>query len=150
MRRFDRLAAVASAVGEPLGHSAWHEVTQAEVSAFADVTGDHYWIHTDEARAAAGPFGSTIAHGMLTLSLVPRLAAEVYAIDGLQLKLNYGLNKVRFPATTPVGSRIRAHVEIVAVVPGPKGTQVTTRVVVEREGSARPVCVADLVVLCVE
>lgn len=150
MRRFEGLAAVEAAIGEPLGSSPWHEVTQGEISMFADATHDHYWIHTDPQRAADGPFGATVAHGLLTLSLVPLFISEVYAVDGLQLMLNYGFNKVRFPAPTPVGSRVRGQVEIASVVPGPKGSQVMTSVVVEREGSDRPVCVAELIVLCVE
>ena len=150
MRRFNGLAEAEAAIGEPLGHSAWHEITQEEISMFAEATHDHYWIHTDPEKAAAGPFGATIAHGFLTMSHVPAFIAEVYVIDGLQLILNYGLNKVRFPAPTPVNSRIRGAVEIAAVERGAKGTQVVTTVVVEREGSDRPVCVAEMVVMCFE
>lgn len=150
MRRFQGLADVEAAIGQPLGHSPWHEVTQAEITMFADATHDHYWIHTDPQRAAEGPFGSTIAHGFLTLSHVPVFIQEVYVIDGLQLMLNYGLNRVRFPAPTPVGSRIRGAVEIAAVERGAKGAQVVSLVTVEMEGSDRPVCVAEMVVMCIE
>jgi acyl dehydratase len=150
MRRFTGLAEVEAAVGEPLGHSNWHEITQQEIDLFAEATHDHYWIHTDPERAASGPFGSTIAHGLLTAAHVPMFMAEVYAIDGLQLMLNYGLNKVRFPAPTPVNARIRGAVEIASVERGAKGTQVATRVTVEMDGSDRPVCVAELVVMCFE
>ena len=150
MRRLQGLDEAEAAVGEPLGTSDWHEITQDEISAFADATHDHYWIHTDTSRAAGGPFGRTIAHGFLTLSHVPLFIHEVYEIDGLQLTLNYGLNKVRFPAPVPVGSRIRGSVEIAAVERSEKGARVVSRVVVEAEGSSRPVCVAEIVVMCVE
>lgn len=150
MRRFSGLADAETAVGELLGHSEWHEITQGEIDTFADATHDHYWIHTDPEKAASGPFGGTIAHGFLTMSHVPVFIAEVYAIDGLQLMLNYGLNKVRFPAPTPVNGRIRGAVEIAAIERGPKGAQVVSRVTIELEGSDRPVCVAEMVVMCFE
>jgi acyl dehydratase len=150
MRRFNGLAEVEAAVGEQLGYSEWHEITQEEISQFADATHDHYWIHTDPEKAAEGPFGATIAHGFLTMAHVPMFIAEVYVIEGLQLMLNYGLNKVRFPAPTPVNSRIRGLVEIEGVERGAKGTQVVSKVIVEMEGSDRPVCVAEMVVMCFE
>lgn len=150
MRRFQGLAEVEAAIGEPLGYSPWHEITQEEISLFADATHDHYWIHTDPVQATSGPFGSTIAHGFLTLSHVPMFIGEVYAIDGLQLMLNYGLNKVRFPAPAPVNGRIRGAVEVRAVERGAKGAQVVSGVTVELEGSDRPVCVAEMVVMCFE
>lgn len=150
MRRFYGLAEAEGAVGEPLGCSDWHEITQEQILRFADATHDHQWIHTDPLKAAAGPFGKTIAHGLLTLSHVPVFIAEVYEIDRLQMMLNYGFNKVRFPAPTPVNSRIRGAVEIGAVERGAKGTQVTSRVTVEMDGSDRPVCVAEMVVMCFE
>lgn len=150
MRRFHGLAEVEAAVGESIGVSDWHEITQGEIDMFADATHDHYWIHTDPEKAVSGPFGSTIAHGFLTLAHVPVFIQEVYAIDGLQLMLNYGLNKVRFPAPTPVGSRIRGVVEIAGVERGAKGAQVVSKVTVELEGSDRPVCVAEMVVMCFE
>lgn len=150
MRRIAGLAGAEACVGEALGSSDWHEVTQQEISMFADATHDHYWIHTDPVKAAEGPFGSTIAHGLLTLAHVPVFISEVYAIDGLSLVLNYGFNKVRFPAPTPVNARIRGGVEIVAVERGAKGAQVVSKVTVEKEGSDRPVCVAEMVVMCFE
>lgn len=150
MRHFNGLADVEAAIGDSLGHSSWHEITQEEISLFADATHDHYWIHTDPVRAADSPFGGTIAHGFLTLSHVPMFIAEVYTIDGLSLTLNYGLNKVRFPAPTPVNARIRGAVEIAAVERSDKGAQVISRVTVEAEGSARPVCVAEMIVMCIE
>ena len=150
MRTFHGLAEVEAAVGEVLGPTEWHEITQGEIQMFADATHDQYWIHTDPVRAADGPFGGTIAHGFLTLSHVPLFLSETYVIEGLQLILNYGLNKVRFPSPTPVNGRIRGHVEIAAVERGAKGSQVVSKVTVELEGSDRPVCVAEMVVMCFE
>ena len=131
-------------VGERLGVSAWHEVTQEQVSMFADATGDHQWIHLDQERAAAGPFGGTIAHGFLTLSLGPMLVHEVFEVTDARMGINYGLNRVRFPAPLPVGSRVRADVTCAAVEEAPGGLQVTLAVTFEREGSTKPVCVAEL------
>ncbi|MGE5826788.1 MAG: MaoC family dehydratase, partial [Micromonosporaceae bacterium] len=106
MRTFDSIADLAKAAGEHLGYSEWHTVTQEQVNAFADATGDHQWIHIDPQRAAAGPFGTTIAHGYLMLSLLPMLASEVYRVAGASTRGNYGLNRVRFPAAVPTGSRV--------------------------------------------
>jgi acyl dehydratase len=131
-------------VGERLGGSAWHEVTQAQVGLFADATGDHQWIHLDPERAAAGPFGGTVAHGFLTLSLAPMLVAEVLEVTDASVTINYGLNKVRFPAPMPVGDRVRADVRCVAVEEVPGGLQATLAVTFEREGGAKPVCVAEM------
>ncbi|GAA2262105.1 MaoC family dehydratase [Streptomyces ruber] len=135
-----------AAVGEQLGHSDWLEIDQQRVDLFADATGDHQWIHVDPERAAAGPFGGTIAHGYLTLSLLPLLVPQVFRVEGVRLGVNYGSNKVRFPAPVPVGSRLRATAvltEVTAVSDG--GVQVTAAVTVEREGGAKPVCVAEAV-----
>jgi acyl dehydratase len=131
-------------VGERLGASAWHEVTQEQVSMFADATGDHQWIHLDQERAAAGPFGGTIAHGFLTLSLAPMLVHEVFEVADAGITINYGLNRVRFPAPLPVGSRVRADVTCAAVDEVPGGLQATFAVTFEREGVTKPVCVAEL------
>ena len=131
-------------VGERLGASGWHEVTQEQVRLFADATGDHQWIHLDQERAAAGPFGGTIAHGFLTLSLAPVLVHEVFDVPDARITINYGLNRVRFPAPLPVGSRVRADVTCVAVDEVPGGVQVTLAVTFEREGGGKPVCVAEL------
>jgi acyl dehydratase len=150
MRTFNGLDEVEGAIGEPLGYSDWHVVTQGEIQLFADATHDQYWIHTDPVKAADGPFGSTIAHGFLTLSHVPVFIQEVYRIEGLQLMLNYGLNKVRFPAPTPVDARIRGAVEVAAVERSAKGAQVVSKVTIEVEGSDRPVCVAEMVIMCFE
>ena len=145
LRRFDGVDDLAGAVGTHLGWSSWREVTQEQVNLFADATGDHQWIHVDPERAAGGPFGGTIAHGYLTLSLVPVLVSEIFTVDGLRLAVNYGSNKVRFPSPLPVGARIRAGAELVGLDRGPTGVQTTVRVTVEREGGDKPVCVAEAV-----
>lgn len=145
MRTFDGVDALRAAVGEHLGFSPWHTVTQEQVDLFAEATGDHQWIHVDPERAATGPFGATIAHGYLTLSLVPMLTWQVYAVEGVRMGVNYGSDRVRYPAPVPVGSRVRAGVELQSVEPGSGGYQVRTRVTVEIEGSERPGCVADVI-----
>ncbi|WP_269664846.1 MaoC family dehydratase [Streptacidiphilus rugosus] len=142
---FHGIAELEQAVGTHLGYSGWHTVTQQQIDTFAEATGDHQWIHVDPVRAAGGPFGTTIAHGYLTLSLVPMLVWEIYTVEGITMGVNYGSNKVRFPAPVPVGSKLRAGVELVSVTPGSGGYQVVARVTVEREGGDRPVCVADAV-----
>ena len=131
-------------VGQRLGASAWHEVTQQQVGLFADATGDHQWIHVDPERAAAGPFGGPVAHGFLTLSLAPMLVAEVIEVADASVTINYGLNRVRFPAPLPVGSRVRADVTCAAVDDVTVGLQAMFTVTFEREGGGKPVCVADL------
>ena len=130
-------------IGTELGPTGWWEVTQERIDAFADLTGDHQWIHVDPARAAASPLGSTIAHGLLTLSLGPMLVEELIAFDGFAHSLNYGYAKVRFPSPLPVGSRVRMRATIVAVDPVANGAQVTVTQVFERDGSSKPVCVAE-------
>jgi acyl dehydratase len=141
-----KLDELRSHVGERLGASAWHEVTQEQVSMFADATGDHQWIHLDQERAAAGPFGGTIAHGFLTLSLAPMLVYEVFEVADARMGINYGLNRVRFPAPLPVGSRVRADVTCAAVEEVPGGLQATLAVTFEHEGGTKPVCVAEWLV----
>jgi acyl dehydratase len=145
MREFPSLAAFAEATGHHLGYGDWMEIDQHRVNLFADATGDHQWIHVDPERAAAGPFKQTIAHGYLTLSLVPALVADVYRVDGVRMAVNYGLNKVRFPAPLPVGSRVRAGVELIEVTGVDGGVQATARVTVEAAGVPKPCCVADTV-----
>ncbi|MBO9520620.1 MAG: MaoC family dehydratase [Nocardioidaceae bacterium] len=145
MRTFQGIAELEQAVGTHLGYSDWHEVTQAQIDTFADATGDHQWIHVDPEKAAAGPFGTTIAHGYLTLSLVPMLVWEVYVVEGIRMGVNYGANKVRFPAPVPVGSKVRAGVELLSVTPGSGGYQVVARVTIEAEGAAKPACVVETV-----
>ena len=143
MRVFQGIDEVRAAAGSHLGTSEWHEISQAQVDLFAEATGDHQWIHVDPERAASGPFGTTIAHGFLTLSLLPRLAAEVYTIEGVSMGVNYGCNKVRFPAPVPVGSRVRADVELVSVEPNALGYLVTARTTIEVEGGSKPACVVE-------
>ena len=132
-------------VGQHLGYSDWVEITQDMVNTFADATGDHQWIHVDPEKAAAGPFGTTIAHGYLTLSLLPLFGPQLIAVEGVKMGVNYGTNKVRFPAPVPVGSRLRATAKISAVDEVPGGVQVAVAFSVEREGGDKPVCVAESV-----
>ena len=131
-------------VGQELGVSDWHEVTQERIDAFAEATGDHQWIHVDPERAKDGPFGGTIGHGYLTLSLLPVASYEVVPRQG-GMAINYGLNKVRFPAPVPVGSRVRATFEVIDVDEQDWGGQATMRATIERDGGDKPVCVADVV-----
>ena len=134
-------------IGKELGPTGWLEVTQARIDTFADATGDHQWIHVDPARAAEGPFGTTIAHGYLTLSLCAPLLAELLAdLTSSSLSINYGTNKVRFPAPVPSGSRIRARATVASVDEVPGGDQAVVVTTVEREGGDKPVCVAEMVV----
>jgi len=137
----DELAAMAAV---SLGHSSWRTVAQDRVDGFAEATGDHQWIHVDPARAASGPFGATIAHGFLTLSLIPGLLGEVVEVGGAGLVVNYGLNRVRFPAPVPVGSRVRGSVELMGSEEVAGGVQTAFRVSVEVEGTQKPACVAEI------
>ncbi len=146
MRVFESLEAVKGAVGEHLGFSEWRTVSQEQVNAFADATGDHQWIHVDPGAAAHGPFGTTIAHGFLMLSLLPVLTTEVYRVDGVRMGINYGLNRVRFPAPLPTGSAIRAGVRLLSAADIPGGVHLVTEVSIEREGGEKPCCVAEAVV----
>lgn len=145
VRVFDGVAELQEAVGTHLGYSTWHEITQDRIDRFADATGDHQWIHVDPEKAASGPYGTTIAHGFLTLSLVPMLAWEVYAVEGVSAGINYGANKVRFPAAVPVGSRVRAGVELVSLTQTPAGFQLVAAIAVEVDGVAKPACVVESV-----
>ena len=131
--------------GTELGPTDWLDITQDMIDAFAQVTGDHQWIHVDPERAAASPMGSTIAHGLLTLSLAPAFMEALMAFDGFAHALNYGYDKVRFPAPVPVGSRLRMRATITEVAEIPGGAQVTTTQTIEREGGDKPVCVAQSV-----
>jgi len=135
------------AIGKELGPTDWLEISQERIDAFADATDDHQWIHVDPARAADGPFGTTIAHGYLTLSLcAPLLAQALAGIGGASMGINYGTNKVRYPAPVPVGSRIRARATVASVDEIPGGEQAVVVTTVEREGGEKPVCVAELVI----
>ncbi len=147
MRTFTTFEEIAAAAGEELGTSEWVEIDQDRVNLFADATEDHQWIHVDAERAAAGPFGGTIAHGYLTLSLLPWLGSKVFSLETPGAKLNYGLNKVRFPSPLPVGKRVRVTVTLGEVTEMPAGRQVTMRSVIEIEGESKPACVAENVVL---
>ncbi len=150
MRTFTSFDEVATAAGEELGSSDWVAIEQDRVDQFADATGDHQWIHVDAERAADGPFGGTIAHGYLTLSLVPWLGSLVFAFDTPGAKLNYGVNKVRFPNPLRVGKRVRIHVTLGEVTDLPTGKQCTVRNTIEIEGEDKPACVAESVVLLLE
>jgi acyl dehydratase len=132
-------------VGEELGVSEWHEVTQDAINAFADATGDHQWIHVDPERAAQTPWGSTIAHGLYTLSIGPKFTFDMFTIEGFAFGLNYGYNKVRFPAPLPVDSRLRMRATLASVDDVPGGVQLTITQTFEREGEQKPVCVAEAV-----
>jgi acyl dehydratase len=146
MTTFSSVHALREAAGADLGYSDWIVIDQERINTFADATGDHQWIHVDPERAAAGPFHTTIAHGYLTLSLVVPLMAGLLQVQGVRMGVNYGLNKVRFPSPVPVGSRIRAHGQVLAVAEVTDGVQVTNKVTIEREGSEKPACVAETVV----
>jgi acyl dehydratase len=130
--------------GDTYGPSSWIDVTQEKIDGFAEATGDHQWIHVDPERAKNGPFGTTIAHGYLTLSLLPMASYEVGPRQG-GMGINYGLNRVRFPAPVPVGSRVRASFEVLGVEEHDWGGQATMQATVEREGGDKPVCVAEVV-----
>lgn len=136
---------IANHVGEHLGYSAWHNVTQEQVNLFADATGDHQWIHIDVDRAKAGPFGGPIAHGYLTLALAPVLLGQVLQVEGVKMGVNYGTNKVRFPSPVPVGSNLRLGGKLLSVEDVSGGKQVTVEATFEVEGATKPSCVAELV-----
>ncbi len=147
MRVFTTSDEIAAAVGEDLGTSEWLEIDQERVNAFADATGDHQWIHVDVERAEEGPFGGTIAHGYLTLSLIPQFTPQIFRLDTPGAKLNYGVNKVRFPNPVKVGSRVRATASIADTSDVPAGKQMVARYVLEIENEDKPACVAETVVL---
>jgi acyl dehydratase len=138
------LADLPGMVGKHLGHSGWQTIDQERINRFADATGDHQWIHIDAERAKAGPFGTTIGHGYLTLSLVPIFVFEILNVEGAKLVVNYGLNKCRFPAPVPSGSRVRMGGEIAAVEEVSGGLQVALNCTFEIEGQAKPACVAEI------
>ena len=143
MTTFEHLQDLRGLVGETLGASDWIVVDQPRIDLFAQATGDHQWIHIDPARAAAGPYGTTIAHGFLTLSLLPEMFASAFAVADTRMGVNYGLNRVRFPAPVPAGSRLRGHFRLLAYEPIEGGAQLMVEVRVEREGADKPVCVAE-------
>ena len=145
MRVFNGADELKAAVGEQLGSSDWVTVDQKQVDTFAEATGDHQWIHVDVEKAKAGPFGGTIAHGFLTLSLLPIFSWQVYKVENVKMGINYGLNKVRFTSPVPVNSRLRGTYELLEVSEVKDALQVITKVTVEIEGSERPACVAEWV-----
>lgn len=147
MKTFQTIADLALCVGQEVAISDWLTITQQQVDLFAEATGDHQWIHVDPEKAAKGPFGGPIAHGFLTLSLIPKFFESSFHIVGSQMGVNYGLNKVRFTSPVPVGSRLRARMKLLATLPiDNDGVQMTWEVTMEREGYAKPVCVAESLV----
>ncbi|MEZ0067172.1 acyl dehydratase [Streptacidiphilus sp. MAP12-20] len=145
MTIFASLADFTAAVGTELGSSDWHVIDQQRVDLFAEATGDHQWIHVDPERAKAGPFGTTIAHGYLTLSLIPVLAKECYGVEGIRMAVNYGSDKVRFPSPVPVGSAVRATAELVSAEEVPGGLQAVVRFTISGRDGGKPHCVADTI-----
>ncbi|HEY6620099.1 MAG TPA: MaoC family dehydratase [Steroidobacteraceae bacterium] len=145
MKTYQNVAELQALVGSPIGVSDWVMIDQTRIDAFAAVTGDDQWIHVDPVRAAAGMFGSTVAHGFLTLSLLPLFIRSSHKVNGTRMSVNYGLNRVRFPAPVPVNSRLRAHFKLLAFEPIEGGVQLITEVSFEREGLLKPVCVAESV-----
>ena len=147
MKVFQTIADLAACVGQEVAISDWLTITQQQVNLFAEATGDHQWIHVDPEKAAKGPFGGPIAHGFLTLSLIPKFFESSFEIIGSRMGVNYGLNKVRFTSPVPVGSRLRARMKLLATQPiDNDGVQMTWEVTVEREGSGKPVCIAESLV----
>jgi acyl dehydratase len=143
MRVFNGVDELRAAAGSQLGVSDWITIDQSQIDTFADATLDHQWIHIDEERAKTGPFGRTIAHGFLTLSLLSHLVSQTYRIEGTKMGVNYGLNRVRFTSPVPVGSKVRGNIELLDVADVEGGVQMTTKVTVEIEGSERPALVAE-------
>lgn len=149
MRQFTNIDELANAVGETLGTSDWITVTQDAIDKFAEATGDYQWIHVDRERAKISPFGTTIAHGYLTLALAPRLMDQIYKVDNIRLRINYGLNKVRFTEPVKSGARVRMTLKLQSVDRMPKGIRVTTEARFAIDGVERPACIAELVAVLV-
>ncbi len=145
MNTFQKLADLQTLAGLSLGISDWILIDQARIDQFTAVTGDDQWIHVDSVRAAAGPFGTTVAHGHLTLSLLPVMVRTAFKVTDVRMTINYGLNRVRFPAPVPAGSRLRGHFKLLTFESIPGGAQVVVEVTSEREGQSKPVCVAESV-----
>ena len=143
MKSFEHLADMQVLVGQEVGVSDWITVDQSRINLFAQATGDHQWIHLDAERAAKGPYGTTIAHGFLTLSLLPEMSASAFEVRDTRMGVNYGLGRVRFPAPVPAGSRLRGHFKLTKFEPIEGGAQLTVEVTMEREGGVKPVCVAE-------
>ena len=145
MKTYPHLADLAALAGQDIGTSDWLLIDQARINLFAEATGDHQWIHTDPVRAESGPFGAPIAHGFLTLSLLPLLFESAFAIADVRMGVNYGLNRVRFVSPVRVGSRVRGRFKLVSFEPLEGGAQLTVEATIELDGSARPACVAETV-----
>ncbi len=144
MRTFESLTELAAAAGQPIATTDWLTINQAQINQFADATHDHQWIHIDPERARQSPFGTTIAHGFLTLSLLPALFASALTVKGVRMGLNYGLNKVRFPSPVPVNSQVRGHIKLVSADSVDNGGfQFVWEVQIERESGTKPVCIAE-------
>ncbi len=147
MRKFASIEELQAAVGQEVAVSDWIEIDQARIDTFADATSDHQWIHVDVERCRReSPYGTTVAHGFLTLSLISGLYERSVQLDGARMLINYGLNKVRFPAPVPVGSRVRARLLLESVTPVDAASQLLWQVTLEREGTAKPVCVAEMLI----
>jgi acyl dehydratase len=147
MKVFASVDDIRAALGTTMGPTDWMTIDQNRVDAFADATGDHQWINVDTKRAVAGPFGATIAHGYLNLSLIPQFAAQLFQLEFGGARINYGLNRARFPAPVPVGARLRASAEFVALNPVAAGEQLTTRYTIDLENGSKPACVAETLTL---
>lgn len=145
MNTYAQISDLKPLIGKLIGTSDWLTVDQERINQFAQVTGDDQWIHVDAKRAAAGMFGTTVAHGFLTLSLIPVFTRTSHTVQGTRMTVNYGLNRVRFPAPVPVNSRLRAHYKLMSYEPIEGGVQIVNEVSIEREGSQKPVCVAESV-----
>jgi len=147
MKTFATLSDLVALAGQHVATSPWLTITQEQVNLFAEATGDHQWIHTDPEKARAGPFGGPIAHGLLTLSLLPQFFASAFKVTSVRMGVNYGLNKVRFTSPVPVGSQLRAHLHLLNAAPvDNSGFQLTWEVKVERQGAEKPVCIAESLV----
>ncbi len=145
LKHYAHLAELQPLVGQEIGTSDWLVVDQARIDLFAQATGDHQWIHVDPERAGAGPFGGTVAHGFLTLSLVPQLFGSAFVIDDVTMGVNYGLNRVRFANPVRAGRQVRGHFKLTAYEPLPGGAQLTVLATIEVEGEAKPACIAETV-----
>jgi acyl dehydratase len=146
VQTYHGIADLEAAIGQEIGPTEWFTMDQARINGFADDTEDHQWIHVDPERAAAGPFGATVAHGFLTLSLVPYFSTQLRSVEGVRMGINYGLDRVRFPTPVPVGSRLRARSTLISLDKvGEDAVQLVNRVTIEVEGNAKPACVADTV-----
>jgi acyl dehydratase len=145
MKQYAHLADLAALTGQELGTTDWLQIDQSRIDQFAQATGDHQWIHVDPVRAAAGPFGAPIAHGFLTLSLLPLLFEGGFSVGDVRMGVNYGLNRVRFVTPVKVGSRVRGRFKLISFEPLDRGAQLTVEATIELEGSARPACVAETV-----